>query len=331
MKHLTIIIPEGQTVLDSIVGSYIMFTRADNLWQKAGKDSLFKVELAGLSKEINLYNGLFSIHPHHEINTILKTDLIIIPAFQPGYYNEESIRKNQKITEWINRQYKQGAEVISLCTGAFLLASTGLLDRRSCSTHWFAADEFRRMFPKINLVPDKIITDENGIYTSGGAFSFLNFLLYMIEKYYDRQTAIFCSKFFEIDMDRYSQSPFAAFNVQKNHEDEEIKKAQTFLESNFNEKINIENLSSEFAIGRRNFDRRFKKATGNTPIEYLQRIKIEAAKKSIESTRKSISEVMYDVGYSDLKAFRTTFRKITGLSPLEYRKKYNKEAAEINY
>jgi transcriptional regulator GlxA family with amidase domain len=103
-------------------------------------------------------------------------------------------------------------------------------------------------------------------------------------------------------------------------------KAQAHLESNLDEKISIEDLSSKFSVGRRNFDRRFIKATGNTPVEYSQRVKIESAKKSLETSRKTINEVMYEVGYSDVKAFREVFRKITGISPLEYRGKYNKEA-----
>ena len=106
-----------------------------------------------------------------------------------------------------------------------------------------------------------------------------------------------------------------------------IKEAQTYIESKLDEKISVDQLSSKFALGRRNFDRRFLKATGNSPLEYAQRVKIEAAKKAFENTRKSISEVMYEVGYSDQKAFRDVFRKITGLSPLEYRDKYNKSGA----
>ena len=171
-----------------------------------------------------------------------------------------------------------------------------------------------------------MITDENGIYTNGGAYSFLNLVIYLIEKYYDRQTAIFCSKVFQIEMDRQSQSAFSIFTGQKLHGDEMVQKAQAYIESKVDEKISVENLSLKFAVGRRNFDRRFIKATGNTPVEYAQRVKMESAKKAFETSRKTISEVMYDVGYSDLKAFREIFRKITGMSPLEYRGRYNKEA-----
>jgi len=219
-----------------------------------------------------------------------------------------------------------GAEIASICTGAFLLASSGLLDGKTCSTHWAAADTFRTMFPKVNLQTDQLITDENGIYTNGGAYSFLNLMIYLIEKYYDRQTAIFCSKVFQIEMDRQSQSAFAIFTGQKIHSDEMVKEAQTYIESRFQEKISVEDLSSRLAVGRRNFDRRFIKATGNTPVEYVQRVKIESAKKAFETTRKTINEVMYEVGYSDPKAFREVFRKISGMSPSKYRERYNKEA-----
>jgi transcriptional regulator GlxA family with amidase domain len=242
---------------------------------------------------------------------------------------QKAMKRNKLLVDWIEQQYKHGAEIASMCTGTFMLASAGLLDGKNCSTHWSAADTFRTMFPKVNLQADKLITDEHGIYTNGGAYSFLNLVIYLVEKYYDRQTAIYCSKIFQIEMDRQSQSAFTIFTGQKLHGDEMVQKAQAYIESKVDEKISVEDLSSKFAVGRRNFDRRFIKATGNTPVEYSQRVKIEAAKKAFETSRKTINEVMYDVGYSDVKAFREVFRKITGISPLAYRSKYNKEAVVL--
>jgi len=324
MKHLTILVPDGENNLSSIVGAYKIFSRANEYCKKAGKRELFKIELAGISNKVEFYGGLFSVNPHTHVSAIKKTDLIIIPSLNHNY--NKTVKENRSLIEWIEKQYRHGAEIASICTGAFLLASTGLLDGKICSTHWSAADDLRTMFPGINVQTDKLITDQNGIYTNGGAYSFLNLIIYLIEKYYDRQTAIFCSKVFQIEMDRQSQSPFMIFKGQKLHEDEMVKKAQSYIEDHIDEKISVEHLSSKFAVGRRNFDRRFIKATGNTPIEYSQRVKIEWAKKAFETTRKTINEVMYDVGYSDVKAFREVFRKITGMSPLEYRSKYNKEA-----
>ncbi len=327
MQHLTIIVPEGQNNLSSIVGPYKIFTRANEYWKETGRRALFKIELAGISKEVDFYDGLFSVKPHIHISSIRKTDLIIIPSLNHNY--RKAVKGNNEMIEWIAKQYKNGAEIASICTGAFMLASSGLLDGKSCSTHWAAADNFRTMFPEVNLQTDQLITDENGIYTNGGAYSFLNLMIYLVEKYYDRQTAIFCSKVFQIEMDRNSQSAFTIFTGQKLHGDEMVKKAQTFIESKLDEKISVEHLSSKFSVSRRNFDRRFIKATGNTPLEYSQRVKIELAKKALETSRKTINEVMYEVGYSDVKAFREVFRKMTGMSPLDYKAKYNKEGVSV--
>src|SRR4030095_853995 len=215
MKHLTTLFPDGENNLSSIVGAYKIFTRANAFWKAAGKRELFKIELAGISKKVELYEGLFSVKPHTQISGIKKTDLIIIPSLNHNY--QKVVKGNQAMIHWIEGQYRQGAEVASICTGAFLLASTGLLDGRTCSTHWSVADNFRTMFPKVDLQTDKLITDEKGVYPNGGAYSFLTLLIYLVEKYYDRQTAIFCSKIFQIEMDRQSQSPFTIFIGQKTH------------------------------------------------------------------------------------------------------------------
>jgi transcriptional regulator GlxA family with amidase domain len=204
-----------------------------------------------------------------------------------------------------------------------------LLEGKRCSTHWSAATDFKRMFPNITLDTDKLITIEQGIYTNGGGYSFLNLVLFLVEKYFDRQTAVYCSKIFQIDIDRTSQSPFFIFQTQKNHGDELIGKAQTFIEENLSKKISFEQLASKLSISRRNFDRRFIKAVGNTPVEYLQRVKVEVAKKALENGRMNIFEVMEEVGYSDDDAFREVFKKLTGLSPLDYKVKYNKTVVMV--
>ncbi|RZJ67227.1 MAG: helix-turn-helix domain-containing protein [Flavobacterium sp.] len=322
MKHLTIVVPNGKgNNLSSIVGAYKLFARANAFFKDSGKAEVFSIDVAGIAPQVDYYDGLFSVNPHKNVSDIASTDLIIVPSLNHDY--ENSVRQNTELTNWIAKQYKNGTEVATICTGAFLLAESGLLDSKSCSTHWAAADNFRTRFPKVKLQPDQLITDEKGIYTNGGAYSFLNLMLYLIEKYYDRPTAVFLSKVFQIEMDRKNQSGFIIFKGQKQHADEEIKQAQTFIENNLQHKISIEELSSRFSITRRNFDRRFIKATGNTPIEYAQRVRIESAKRSLETSRKTVSEVMFDVGYADEKAFREVFRRITGFSPIEYKTRYN--------
>lgn len=330
MKHLTILVPNAQTgpnTLSCIIGTWHVFTSANEYWKNNGKQQVFTIGLAGVSEQSDFVNGLLTVMPQANISSIQKTDLVIIPAIQGAF--KQLHKENIILVDWMREQYKKGAELACMCTGAYLLASTGLLDNRSCSIHWNAVDNFRNLFPKVILKAEKLITDEQGIYTNGGGYSFLNLLIYLVEKYYDRQTAIYCSKVFQIDIDRQTQSDFVIFTGQKTHGDEVVKKAQAYIESNFYEKISMENLSKKFAVGRRNFDRRFIKATGNTPVEYLQRVKVESAKKAFETSRKTINEVMYEVGYADVKAFREVFRKITGMSPLEYKNKYNKEMAHI--
>jgi len=322
MKHISILVPEG-AILGSIEGPRQVFTEVNTFLESMGNASLFKVQLVSQGSMPPVYNGIYQVSAT-PISEVGSTDLVIIPALDGDM--QKNLENNKAFIPWIVQQYKRGAEVASLCVGAFLLASTGLLQGKSCATHWMAANAFRQMFPGVNLVEDKIITDENGLYTSGGAFSYLNLILHLIGKYAGRDVAVFCSKAFQIDIERHSQSPFIIFKGQKEHEDELIKKAQEFIEQNFQDKITVDELASMLYLGRRNFERRFKKATANTVVEYMQRVKVEAAKKSFETSRKNINEVMYDVGYADVKAFRTIFRKITGLTPIEYRNKYNREA-----
>ncbi|HZV69109.1 MAG TPA: helix-turn-helix domain-containing protein [Saprospiraceae bacterium] len=326
MKHISILVPKG-AILGSLEGSRQLLTQVNEFMKYRGAPPLFRVQLVGLTKETTLSGGSFTAHADVLIDEVKNTDLIIIPAVDGDI--QKAIEANREFLPWITKHYKNGAEVASLCLGAFILASTGLLDGRKCATHWMAANQFRKMFPDVNLVTEQIITDEQGMYSSGGAFSYQNLILYLIEKYAGRDLAILSAKVFAIEIDRANQSPFIMFQGQKEHGDEPIRNAQEFIENNFQEKITVDDLASRLALGRRNLERRFKKATSNTVVEYIQRVKIEAAKKSFETTRKNINEIMYDVGYNDTKAFRTIFRKITGLSPIEYRSKYNKESIVV--
>jgi transcriptional regulator GlxA family with amidase domain len=323
MKHVSILIPKGHTSLVNIEGTHQILSEVNNLRTSMGKAPLFDIQMVGLSKETSQREGLFTIKPDCLYTDVAKTDLIIIPAIHGQF--TKIVEANQALIPWILHQFNNGAEVASLCIGSFFLAATGLLKGKQCATHWRFANEFRALYPDVELVDDKIITDGDGIYTSGGAYSYLNLLVYMIEKYAGRDIAILIAKAFMIDIDRTLQSPFIIFQGQKSHEDETVKKAQEYIEKNFEEKITVDQIAGTFALGRRSLERRFKKATCNTVTEYIQRVKIEAAKKDLETGQKNVYEVMYDVGYSDVKAFRSIFRKITGLSPIEYRNKYNKE------
>ena len=325
MKHISILVPHGHTSLPNIDGTHQILSEVNNIRKAMDMEPLFKIQLVGLSNTVPQRNGLYTIQPDVLIKDVQQTDIIIIPAMHGDM--PQAMQANAAFIPWIVEQYNKGAEVASFCIAAFLLAATGFMNGRTCATHWIAANDFRKMFPDVELVDDRIMTEEDGLYSSGGAYSFLNLLAYLIEKHAGREIAVRIAKTFMIDIDRESQSPFIIFNGQKGHEDESIKKAQEYIERNYQDKITVDQLAGMLALGRRNLERRFKKATANTVVEYIQRVKIEAAKKQLESGRKNVNEVMYDTGYSDEKAFRTVFRKITGLSPLAYKNKYHKEAA----
>lgn len=322
MKTIAILVPET-AVIEAVADPNYMFRAVNQFLQASGREPLFDVKLVGTKKEVKLDNSLFSVHTDLLLHEATKADLVFIPAISGP--TDRAIALNKELLPWIVDRYKEGAEVASLCIGAFLLAATGLLDGKKCSTHWNSANEFRNMFPQVELVDGSIITEEQGLYSSGGANSYWNLLLYLVEKYTDRDTAILASKYFAVDIDRQSQASFMMFQGQKEHKDEAIKTIQEFIEANYTEKLSVDQLADMCALGRRSFERRFLKATGNTAITYIQRVKIEAAKRSFEQNIKNINEVMYDVGYTDTKAFRTIFKKITGLTPIEYRNKYRKE------
>lgn len=321
--HISILVPEN-SVMQAIADPQYLFSAVNQFMTVAGKQPLFDVQLVGYKNQVKINGGLFSVNPSQLLKDVKQTDLIIIPALFGDM--KSAIQSNEKLLPWINEHYKNGAEVASLCVGAFLLASTGLLNGKKCSTHWGFQNEFREMFPEVEVVDGAIVTEEHRLYSSGGAMSYWNLLLYLVEKYTDRQTAILASKYFAIDIDRESQAAFAMFKGQKNHTDEAIKQAQDFIDTHIQDKITIDELANLVSLGRRSFERRFKLATNNSVLEYINRVKIESAKRSFEMSRKNINEVMFDVGYTDTKAFRTIFKKITGLNPIEYRNKYNKMA-----
>lgn len=323
MKHVSILVPSS-SVMQAIADPQYLFSAVNQFLIAAGKRPLFQVQLVGAQKAVKLNGGMYTVHVDALLQDIVQTDLIVIPALFGDM--QQAMDKNKNLLPWIKERYAEGAEVASLCVGAFLLAQTGLLNGKKCSTHWGFQNEFRTLFPEVEVMDGSIITEEHRLYSSGGANSYWNLLLHLVEKYVGRETAILASKYFAVDIDRESQTAFAMFKGQKNHSDEAIKKAQELIEQHIDQKLSVEELADKVAVGRRSFERRFKQATNNTVLEYIQRIKIEAAKRSFENSRKNITEVMYETGYTDTKSFRVMFKKITGLTPIEYRNKYNKMA-----
>lgn len=322
IKRISVYVPQS-AVIEAISPAYRLFKTANDFLIASGQTAMFQVEYVGLNRSVSANDGEYIVKTDRLTDEIVSTDLIVIPALYGNI--EDAIELNRKAIPWLKEHFQKGTEIASLCIGAFLLAETGLADGKKCSTHWAYYNQFRDRFPNVEIVDGAIITDEGKLYSSGGANSIWNLLLYLLEKYTDRNIAILAAKYFAIDIDRDNQGAFTIFTGQKDHRDLEILEAQQYIEAHYADKIKIDDLADIVSISRRSFERRFKSATNNTIIEYMQRVRIEAAKRSFEASRKNVSEVMYDVGYTDTKAFRDVFKKITGLTPIEYRNKYGKD------
>ncbi|MHA4844328.1 GlxA family transcriptional regulator [Flavitalea antarctica] len=261
-------------------------------------------------------------YQNNHIQNSGKQDLIFLPAFG-NVDPRAAVTDNREAIEWLQKQYKEGAAVASFCTGAFLLAATGLLNNRRATTHLQSVSAFVKAFPDVIMQSRAVVTEDDNVYTSGGATSSWHLMLKLVENYCGRDIAIRAAKYFAIDMDREQQSYFSTFLPSKNHGDELVSLVQQKISQSFNTSNTIEQLLVEVPASRRNLVRRFKLATGITPIEYLQKTRIEAAKKLLEQSRQSILEVMLETGYNDLKSFRQLFKKTVGLSPKAYREKFN--------
>jgi transcriptional regulator GlxA family with amidase domain len=324
--RISVFVPQ-YGVIEAITPAFRSFHTANEFLTTFNKEPIFKVEYVGLTEYVPANNGEYTIKTDRLLKDVSETDLLIIP---PTYGDTlKGIQANAEAIPHFKKLYEKGSSLASLCIGAFLLAETGLLSGKKCSTHWAHITEFRERYPDIEVEDGAIITEYDNIYSSGGASSLWNLILYLIEKFADRETAVMISKYFALDIGRESQSQFAIFRGQRNHGDPEIEKVQDHIEKHYEDKITIESLASLINTGRRTFERRFKEATNNTSIEYIQRVRIEAAKKKFEASRKNVSEIMFDVGYTDTKSFRDIFKKITGLTPIEYRNKFAKVANEV--
>lgn len=320
-KHISILSMKNANYA-SILDARSVFRKVNELYKAEHKKELFDIQIVGDKDHLIIEDGLVTIKPETLTSNISHTDLIIIPALRGDMLS--SSHHNRFLVDFIIRKYKQNAEVASLCTGAFMLAITGLLKGKKCTTHWQYANEFRFYYPDVSLIDERIIVEQNGLYSSGGSTAYWNLLLFLVEKFAGREIAILVAKHFLVNLDKITQTPFIVFNGLKEHKFNDVLKAQEFIERNYTDRITVESLSEMLNITRRTFERRFKKATHCTVLEYLQKVRIEASKKGLEIGRKSIDEIMLDVGYFDSQAFRELFKKITGLTPHEYRDKYKK-------
>ena len=317
---ITIVIPEGNLIVSSVAGAYKIF--------KAAIDSTHKnvdLLIAGNPQHEKYLDDYFSIVPKIHWCNVETPDLIIIPAMLDEI--DSVIVKNKDLIEWLKVNYNKGVSIASLCTGSFLLAEAGLLDQKKCTTHWAYSSEFNDRYSKVNFKNNKIITEDERIFTSGGAYSFLNLIIYLVERYFNKDVARKLINIFQIDYLRESQDRFVIFETQKRHNNSNIIAAQNFIEENYDKTIVVKDIAKIAKLGERTLVRYFKKLTGSTPKQYQNRIKIEVAKDLLQNTNKQISEIQYKVGYADSNFFRQTFLKHTGMTPKQYKKYLSKEVA----
>ncbi|NOU19557.1 MAG: helix-turn-helix domain-containing protein [Bacteroidales bacterium] len=320
MKNLGLIVPTDYKLL-SIAAILDVFETTNRVSAENNQEIPFRIHVVRTPELIETEGALFHNYPVLSLQTDLKADIVLIPSFTTTDMSD-TLLKNQKFIPWIRSQYLEGAEIASFCTGAFLFGASGLLDGKMATTHVDASSRFAASFPSVILKPNQVITVDGRFYTSGGSTSTFHLLLRIVQKYCGNEMAIRIAKIFAIDMDRYNQSYFGTFVPSHNHNDDLVKIVQDRIETKFREIETIEEIIKSIPSSRRNIVRRFKLATGVPPIEYLQNVRVESAKKQLEQSNHNINEIVEQSGYSDPKSFRKTFVKIVGMSPLEYRKKF---------
>lgn len=324
-RHISVIVYED-VLLTALSSTVALLTGARDAVVRSGGTAPFDIDLVSVHVHDVQLDLPVQFHCGKTLADDFETDVIVIPPMNAeGANMDQLLLKYAKLTHWLAEKYHRKAQIISLCTGAYFVAECGLLNGMPATSHWGAMDDMRKRYPLVNFRPERVVTQSETIITGGGGFSALSAILYFIEKTCGKETAITLSKYYALDYGRTSQSIFTIFSGHRGHNDQDIHRAQTYIESEFRADISVDLIAGEVNMSKRNFIRRFKSATALNPIEYIQRVKIEAAKKSLEAGESNIAYVTYDVGYNDLKTFRTIFKRITGLTPIEYRNRYNTE------
>lgn len=274
---------------------------------------------AGANRTVRAAGGIV-ITADCTTRTAEPSDLVIVPALDPDVLAH--LAENRSAVGFVQRAFERGTDVASICTGAFVLAEAGLLDGRQCATHWAFQELLAQRYPRAEVQPEAIVVDHGRIVTSGGATSFLTLTLFLVERVLGAEVARQASKMFLVDVNKPAQGAYAMFSPQKAHSDQGVLAAQRAIEARLAPPPSVEDLAKLAGASVRTFARRFEKATGNTPREYIQRVRIEAAKRALERTTDHVGEIAQRVGYADVVAFRRLFLERTGLTPSEYRERY---------
>jgi len=323
---VTVLIVEGGHA-STAIGPLEVFRDAGRLWnQLIGEPEApaFHVRTATIGGAPVQPDGPYRIVPDEAIEDVGHTDLVFVPAC--GLDLDATIEANRPIVEFLRLAHEDGAEIAGVCTGVALLAEAGLLDRRVATTHWGVVDAYRKRYPDVHWQIDKVLTEDAGVFCGGGVYAALDLALYLVERHCGRDVALGCARSLLIEMPRDCQAGFAVLPIGSPHDDETIRKAEEWIRMHCREEVRFEKLAAEVGMSPRNFIRRFKAATGVAPTDYLQRLRVRAARRMLEDGELSIQEVSQQVGYGDPAFFRDVFKRHTGLTPTAYKKRFHTAA-----
>jgi len=322
VTNVTVLFVEG-TFASTATGPLEVFRHAGSLWNfLTGKRQKprFKVTTASVDGRAVKCDGSIKVVPERSIRDIRKTDLIFIPT--TGLNLDNLGELYGPVLPWLRAWHKRGAAIASVCSGVGLVAATGMLDGKRATTHWGLAERFRQMYPKVRWRPELMVTEDRGFYCGGGVHAAVDLSLYLVEKFCGHDVALQSAKALLIETPRAWQAGFAIVPLKTEHNDDAISRAQEWLHDNFDRDFRLETAARRVSMSLRNFVRRFKNATGDSPLVYLQKLRIAAAKRLLESDHRSVQEVGVAVGYQDIAFFREVFERHTGVSPSEYRLKF---------
>lgn len=294
--------------------------------QQAGSTPLFHLHTASMDGQPVACTGGLRLTPDWDIADLPPCELIVVPGFMFNILGV--LPRLSTMIDWLRQQHQQGRYIASLCTGAFVTAQAGLLDGRSATTHWAFSEQFARRFPKIRLHTERTVTDDGQLLCSGGSTSCSDLLLHLIRKFASPQLAAECAKKLLVDVTARSQMPYSSTTFKKNHSDAEVLRLQIWLEKHLSSPVQLEQLAEQFGLSPRNLIRRFKDATGQTPMQYLQELRIEKAKLLLETSEDAFEQITLQVGYEDGNSFRRLFKQRVGLAPSAYRKRFASRPAQ---
>ena len=286
-------------------------------------DKSLKVSICGESSGTIKGAGGVALMGHGQVEeqSPADVDLVIIGAIGNPAGRQEFAQDTTR--EWLRACYGEGAHVVSVCTGAFVLAETGLLNGRRATTHWACESQFRERFPDVQLQSECLLTHDGMLSCSGGASAYHDMSLSLVHKYYGPEVARECARTVLIDPDRHSQRQYMSFSPGRQHKDSMVHQLQDWLQEHFAEAFTIADLAEKVNLSERQLKRRFTQATGEAPLTYLQSLRMENGRRLLEATDQGIEVISRACGYEDVRFFRRLFRRATSLSPSEYRARFS--------